>query len=105
MAKKTNTRDFGKVIRAKLAADPAMAKAVAEERFKSDIAEQVYDLRTKAHLTQRQLAELVGTRPSVISQIEDANYDGHSLTMLKRIASALDRELSVNFRAQQNRKI
>jgi ribosome-binding protein aMBF1 (putative translation factor) len=97
MAKKKRTRNFGDVIRAKLAADPELAKAVEEESFNADIAQQVYDLRTEAKLTQKQLADLINTQQSVISRIEDADYDGHSLMMLKRIAAALKRRLKVEF--------
>src|SRR5229473_5951286 len=97
MAKKTRTRNFGDVIRAKLAANPELAKAVEEESFNADIAQQVYNLRTEAKLTQKELAERVDTQQSVISRIEDADYDGHSLTMLKRIAKALNRRLRVDF--------
>lgn len=100
MARKLRTRNFGDVIRAKLAANPELAKAVEAESFNADIAQQVHDLRTEAKLTQKQLAERVGTQQSVISRIEDADYDGHSLTMLKRIASALDRRLKVDFCTQ-----
>jgi ribosome-binding protein aMBF1 (putative translation factor) len=96
MAKK-RTRNFGDVIRAKLGADGELARAVEEETFNADVAQQVYDLRTEAGLTQKQLADLVGTQQSVISRIEDADYRGHSLTMLKRIASALQRRLKVDF--------
>jgi ribosome-binding protein aMBF1 (putative translation factor) len=96
MARK-RTRNFGDVIRAKLAANPGLAKAVEEESFNADIARQVYDLRMEACLTQKQLAEMVGTKQSVISRIEDADYRGHSLMMLKRIASALKRRLKVDF--------
>lgn len=98
MAKKGPTRNFGDVLRAKLAANPELAKAVAEEAFNTDIAQQVYDLRTEAQLTQRQLAELVGTQQSVISRIEDADYVGHSLTMLKRIGAALGKDVRIEFR-------
>src|SRR5580704_16544843 len=100
MAKKLRTRNYGDVVRAKLAANPELAKAVEEESFNADIAQQVYDLRTEARLTQKQLAEIVGTQQSVISRIEDADYDGHSLMMLKRIASALNRRLKVDFGAK-----
>ena len=48
--------------------------------------------RKKAGLSQRQLAELVGTTASVICLLEDADYQGHSLSMLRRIASALTGE-------------
>jgi transcriptional regulator with XRE-family HTH domain len=51
--------------------------------------------REAAQLTQAQVARLVGTTQSVISRLEDADYEGHSLTMLQRIAEALDRRLEV----------
>ncbi len=100
MAKKTQTRNFGDFIRAKLAANPELAQTIEEESFNADIAQQVYDLRNEAGISQRQLAELVGTQQSVISRIEDSDYEGHSLTMLKRIAKALKRRLRVDFCAQ-----
>jgi transcriptional regulator with XRE-family HTH domain len=49
----------------------------------------IYDARKAAGLTQRQLAELIGTDQAVISRLEDSDYDGHSLSMLNRIAKAL----------------
>jgi len=48
-----------------------------------DIAQQIYDLRMKSGLTQKQLAERVGTSTSVISRLEDADYQGYSLSMLR----------------------
>jgi transcriptional regulator with XRE-family HTH domain len=56
-----------------------------------------HDVRTKARLTQKKLAALVGTTASVISRLEDADYDGHSLAMLRRIASALDKRVEIRF--------
>ena len=49
----------------------------------------VHDLRTQAGLTQKELAARIGTTPSVISRLEDADYGGHSLSMLRRIAAAV----------------
>jgi transcriptional regulator with XRE-family HTH domain len=100
MAKKIRTRNFGDVLRAKLAANPELAQAVEEESFNADIAQQVYELRIEAGLTQKVLAEVIGTQQSVISRIEDADYDSHSLTTLKRIAAALKRRLRIDFCAQ-----
>jgi len=34
---------------------------------------------------------------SVISRLEDADYDGHSLAMLRRIASALEKRVEIRF--------
>ena len=50
----------------------------------------VYDARIAADLTQKELADLVGTGQSAIARLEDADYDGHSLTMLQRIAESLN---------------
>lgn len=95
----THTRDFADVLRAKLAADPVLAEAVAEESFNADVAMKVYEARKEAGLTQKQLAHKVGTTQSVIARLEDADYDGHSLNLLRRIAQALGKRLLVEFLA------
>lgn len=61
------------------------------------VAELIYDARKQAGLTQAQLAEAVGTKQQVISQLEDADYDGHSLSMLERIANALHVRIEIRF--------
>jgi len=69
--------------------DPKRLASLQKEREKLNIAGQIYNLRTQAGLSQAQLAKLIGTTQSVISRLEDADYNGHSLNMLQRIASAL----------------
>jgi transcriptional regulator with XRE-family HTH domain len=59
--------------------------------------EQIYTLRTEAGLTQEQLATLIGTKGSSIARLESADYEGHSLSMLRRIAEALDMRIEVHF--------
>ncbi|HEX7878350.1 MAG TPA: helix-turn-helix transcriptional regulator [Candidatus Eisenbacteria bacterium] len=61
------------------------------------MARAIFDLRSGAGLTQAALAKRIGTSPSVISRLEDADYSGHSLALLRRIAEALDRQLEVQF--------
>ncbi len=68
-----------------------------EFRHGFEIAQQVYDLRTDAGLTQKELAERVGTTPSVISRLEDADYDRHSMAMLRRVAKAVGHIVQVRF--------
>jgi ribosome-binding protein aMBF1 (putative translation factor) len=75
-----------------------------EALVNAEVAQQIYEVRTKARLTQQQLAELVGTTQSVIARLEDADYEGHSLSMLQRIASALNQRLQIRFVAG-NRKV
>ncbi len=76
---------------------PEMMALLEEERANLDIACKIHDLRDKAGLTQKELAKLVGTTPSVISRLEDADYEGHSLSMLRRIAAALDKRVEIRF--------
>jgi ribosome-binding protein aMBF1 (putative translation factor) len=68
---------------------PERIALLEEERANADIARMIYDLRAEAGLSQRQLAKQINTTASVICRLEDANYQGHSLAMLRRIAAAL----------------
>jgi len=77
--------------------DPKRIQEYEEEVVNAEIARKVYDLRTKAGLSQRELAKRVGTSASAICRIEDADYEGHSLYMLKRIAEALDKRVELRF--------
>jgi len=77
--------------------DPEKLKSLAECRANDEIARKIRTLRMKAGLTQAQLAKLVGTTASVICRLEDADYEGHSVAMLRRIAAALDRRVEIRF--------
>ncbi|MGO8753428.1 MAG: helix-turn-helix transcriptional regulator [Thermoguttaceae bacterium] len=74
-----------------------MQALLAEEEANAEIARKIYDLRTKAGLSQRALAKLVGTTASVICRLEDSDYEGHSLAMLRRIAAALNKRVEIRF--------
>jgi transcriptional regulator with XRE-family HTH domain len=76
---------------------PEMLTLLEQERVNAEVAQKVYDLRATAGLTQQELATRVGTKASVICRLEDADYTGHSLTMLQRIAAALGQKVQVNF--------
>jgi len=94
MARSKNLAD---AIRAKLARDQDLNAAVTGDRFSVDLSTEVYRLRKEAGLTQEQLAQKIGTRQSVIARLEDADYDGHSLKLLNRIAEATGKRLEVRF--------
>jgi ribosome-binding protein aMBF1 (putative translation factor) len=74
---------------------PHRKASIQAERLNAEVASLIYNLRKEAGLSQVGLARMVGTTQSVISRLEDADYEGHSLTMLSRIASALDQKLTV----------
>jgi transcriptional regulator with XRE-family HTH domain len=92
-----HTKNFGDVIRKRLAADPALAKRVENEAINAHIAGQIYQWRTEAELTQDALAKRAGLSQPVIARLEDADYDGHSITPLKKIADALGCNLRIEF--------
>jgi ribosome-binding protein aMBF1 (putative translation factor) len=70
---------------------------VHEATVNALVATAIYEARKSAGLTQSQLAAMIDTKQPVISQLEDADYEGHSLTMLKRIADALGKRLEIRF--------
>ena len=72
-------------------------KDVVEAYEQMMVAQMIYDARIEAGLTQKELADLIGTRQSVISRLEDADYEGHSLLMLNRIATALHKQVEIRF--------
>lgn len=63
----------------------------------SEIAELVFQARAEAGLSQRELARQVGTTASTICRLEDADYEGHSMAMLRRIGKALGQRVEVRF--------
>src|SRR5215831_6520842 len=76
--------------------DPALRALIEEETLHAHVARMIYEARTQAGLTQQELARLVGTKQPVIARLEDADYDGHSLSMLQRIATALHQRLEIH---------
>lgn len=77
---------------------PGYRQGVADASENLQIAALIYEARLTAGLSQKQLADKIGSRQSVISRLEDADYTGHSLTMLRRVASALGLTLEIKLR-------
>jgi DNA-binding XRE family transcriptional regulator len=76
---------------------PARLKNLQEARANEEIACKIYELRAAAGITQTELAKLIGTTASVICRLEDADYEGHSLVMLRRVAGALNHRVEIRF--------
>jgi DNA-binding XRE family transcriptional regulator len=76
---------------------PERLRGLEEARANDEIARSILRLRTQAGITQAQLGKLIGTTASVICRLEDADYEGHSLAMLRRIAAALDQRVEIRF--------
>jgi ribosome-binding protein aMBF1 (putative translation factor) len=95
MKSKKTSGTFDILHRRYIGGDTERQVSLEVERVNAEVARTIYELRKKAGLTQKELAHMVGTTQSVISRLEDADYEGHSLSMLHRIAMALNRRLSV----------
>jgi ribosome-binding protein aMBF1 (putative translation factor) len=93
---KKRTDKAVKILQARYIGDDEKRKAsLEEERLNAQVARTIYQMRHESGLTQKQLADLIGTTQSVISRLEDADYEGHSLSMVSRIAEALERKVKV----------
>jgi ribosome-binding protein aMBF1 (putative translation factor) len=93
--KMAKTDDALKIIERLTQDDPELQEMVREASLNARVAQMIYAARTQAGLTQQQLAELIGTQQSVIARLEDADYEGHSLSMLQRIAQALNQRVDI----------
>ena len=99
MATKTaSTTDALKILRRRYYdGKPDRVASLEEERLNAKLARELYELRTAAGLSQRELAKLAGTQASVICRLEDADYEGHSLSKLQEIAAVLHKRVEVSF--------
>jgi ribosome-binding protein aMBF1 (putative translation factor) len=82
--------------------DEQMKDKAFAERFERagaawNIALQIAALRKQAGLSQKDLARELKTSQQQISRLESPAYEGHSLSMLRRVAEALDAELKISF--------
>jgi ribosome-binding protein aMBF1 (putative translation factor) len=98
MEKKRVTTDAVEILHRRIyEGHPKRLAGLAEAEADLDVAMKIYEIRTKAGLTQKELAKMIGTTPSVISRLEDADYQGHSLAMLRRIAEAMGKRVEIRF--------
>ncbi|HOU85027.1 MAG TPA: helix-turn-helix transcriptional regulator [Spirochaetota bacterium] len=67
-----------------------------EEEF--ELAREIIQLRIKASLTQKQLAELAGTSQPAIARLESGSYKNVSLAFLRRVGKALNATPEIHFR-------
>jgi len=76
-------------------ADPEFRQRFEEASQAWDIALQLAALRRARGLTQKQVAERLGTKQQNISRLENPAYTGHSLAMVRRYVEALDGVLMI----------
>jgi transcriptional regulator with XRE-family HTH domain len=84
--------------------NPRIAEEIAAERLRVKIADEIYNAREKAGLTQAQLAQMIGSSQSAVARMESANYDRLSVTTLRKIARALDLDIEIKFKRRKASK-
>jgi ribosome-binding protein aMBF1 (putative translation factor) len=97
------TKDALKILKKVTGNNEAVKTGIAQAKINFEVAQMIYDARIKAGLSQSELAALIGSKQPVIARLEDADYEGHSLTMLQRIAAALEQRLELRFVPKKNR--
>ena len=66
-----------------------------------DVAIQLASLRKKSGMSQKELAKLVRTSQQQISRLESPSYEGHSLSMLRRVADVLGATVHVEIQGKK----
>ncbi|WP_406697751.1 helix-turn-helix transcriptional regulator [Singulisphaera sp. Ch08] len=97
MPSRAKSKGLQALIDGYIGGDPERAASFDRTCADLEIGVELNRLRTEAGLSTRALAQKVGTQASVISRIEQADYDGHSLSMLRRVAAALGQRVEVRF--------
>ena len=100
MAKTTNVL---KILDKRDSQDPEMQALLLQAYIGSQLAQWVYDVRTEAGLTQKELADLIRTSQSAIARLEGADYTGHSLKVVTRIACALGKPFQISVDPRRGR--
>ena len=79
--------------------DPGFAERFEKAGEAWDVALQIAALREGAGISQKELARKLKTSQQQISRLESPSYEGHSLSMLRRVATALGATVKVVFEA------
>lgn len=87
-------KDF-KDLKKKWLRDPMVREEYESLKDEFQIAEEIIKARTRAHMTQAELAEKIGTKALAISRLESPGYGRASVAALKKVAHALGCELQI----------
>ena len=98
MKVKRKTVDAVQILKRRVAEDRELREIYEEEKVNYQAALAIRKAREAAGLTQAELAKKVGTTQSAISRLEDADYEGHTIKMLERIAEVLKRRGVISLR-------
>jgi DNA-binding XRE family transcriptional regulator len=83
--------------------DPDFAGRFKKAGEAWDVALKLASLRKASGLSQKELAKRVGTSQQQISRLESPSYEGHSLSMLRRVAEVLGASVHVEIKQRNHR--
>ena len=95
------TSDAVKIIHHLVKDDEEMQQAIAKAYLNAKIGQLIYDLRQKAELTHQQLADSLDVEQSILEDLEEGDYDGDGLIMLKRIAKIINYSLKLELTSNE----
>jgi len=98
MPKKTTT-DVIEILKRRLSQDRTLARLVEEERRRLKLAERIHEARQAARLSQKELAERIGSTQSAIARLESGEYERLSISTLLKVTLALNCRLKVEFKS------
>lgn len=84
-------------VKVRLMKNPQVVKELEKNEVEYQLIRDIIKSRIEKNMTQKQLAEMVGTKQSNISRLESGEYNP-SIGLLKKVAKAVDKELSVSLR-------
>lgn len=84
-------------VRARLLKDPEVKAAHDALEPEYQIARSLIEMRLKRKISQKQLAERIGTKQPVISRIESMTAHP-TVSLLQKISHALNSKLHISFR-------
>ena len=84
--------------------DPGFAARFKKAGEAWDVALELATLRKESGLSQKELAKRVGTTQQQISRLESPSYEGHSLSMLRRVAEALGATIHIELLRGKQKK-
>ena len=100
MKRKTN---FDRYLEEQLK-DPDFVKRYQNAGEAWDVALQLAALRKNIGLSQKELARRAGTSQQQISRLESTSYEGHSLSMLRRVAEVLGEKVHIDIQLSERPK-
>jgi len=79
-----------------IASNPEVAAELENNAVEYQVIPEIIRARSEQKVSQKELAERIGTRQSNISRLESGNYNP-SLEFLEKVAEALGKKLEIHF--------